>query len=85
MPSIVVHLSTRTADQVAQPIVARLCKDFDVTPNIRRAQVTEDSAFLEIDIDGALEEVQRAIAWLHTTGLSVSAQERSVGAGTRNL
>lgn len=85
MPSVTVQITTRTADQVKQPIIARLCKDFPVTPNITRAQITEDQAFVEMEIEGDLEEVQRAIAWLHTTGLSVDARQRSVGKDTRNL
>jgi hypothetical protein len=62
-----------------------LAKDFDVVTNIRRAQVTEDYGFVEVDIEGALEEVQRAVSWLHTTGLNVSAKQRSVGKDTENL
>ena len=54
-------------------------------PNIRRAQVTEDYGFVEVDIEGALEEVQRAISWLMTTGLHIHANQRSVGTDTVNL
>jgi hypothetical protein len=85
MASVTVQLTTRTADQARQPILARLCKDFPVVPNIKRAQICEDQAFVELEIEGELEEVQRAIAWLHTTGLSVDAKQRSVGKDTRNL
>lgn len=77
MPVITVQL-TATKDQVDQPILYRLGKDFHVVYNIRRAQITEDYGFVEVDIEGPLEEVQRAIAWLTTTGLRVNAQQRSV-------
>jgi ABC-type methionine transport system ATPase subunit len=79
MAVITVDVATRGADQVRTPIVHRLVKDFDVVVNIRRAQVTEDYGRLVLDIEGSLEEVQRAISWLHTTGLDVSAAQRSVG------
>jgi L-aspartate semialdehyde sulfurtransferase ferredoxin len=81
MAAIMVRVSTRTADQVGQPVIYRIGKDFDVTTNIKRAQITEDSAVAEIEISGALAEVQRAVAWLHTTGLQVDALERSVSDG----
>ncbi len=85
MAVITVQISTRTSDQVDQPIVQRLIKDFDLVANIRRAQVNEDYGFIEVDLEGSLEEVQRAISWLHTTGLHIDAKQRSVGNDTDNL
>jgi hypothetical protein len=82
MPTITVQIQTRTKDQVSEPILYRVGKDFHVVTNIRRAQVSEDSGYIEVDIEGALEEVQRAISWLKTTGLSVSARQRAVGDGS---
>ncbi len=79
MPVITVDIATRGQDQVRAPIVQRLVKDYDIVVNIRRAQVTEDYGRLVLDLEGSLEEVQRAISWLHTTGLDVSAAQRSVG------
>lgn len=79
MPIITVDIATRGSDQVKAPIVQRLVKDYDIVVNIRRAQVTEDYGRLVLDLEGSLEEVQRAISWLHTTGLDVSAAQRSVG------
>ena len=78
MAVITVQIATRTSDQAGEPILYRLAKDFDVVTNIRRAQVTDDYGFVEVDIEGSLEEVQRAISWLHTTGLHVDAKQRSV-------
>lgn len=77
MALIQVHI-TATKDQVGEPILYRLAKDFNVVTNVRRAQVEEDYAFVAVDIEGSLSEVQRAIAWLQTTGLHIDPQERSV-------
>lgn len=85
MAVITVQVNTRTSDQVKEPILYRLGKDFDVVTNIRRAQVTDDYGFAEVDIEGSLEEVQRAVSWLHTTGLNVNALQRSVGVNQDNL
>ena len=63
----------------------RLAQKFLVTPNILRAEVNEEKGFLEIEISGELEEVQRSIAWLNTTGLYIDAIQRSVGKDTVNL
>src|SRR5438132_14014578 len=73
MAAITVQISTRTPEQVREPILYRLGKEFDVVTNVRRAQVNEDFGFVEVEITGSLEEVQRAISWLMTTGLNVDA------------
>lgn len=78
MAQITVHLTARTSEQAQQPVLYRLVKDFHVVPNIRKADVGEDHAFVILDLEGAVEEVQRAIAWLHTTGLGVDPKQRSV-------
>ena len=85
MSLITVQLNTRTSEQVGKPTICQVAKDFSVTTNIRRAQVNEDYGFVEMDIEGDLEEVQRAVSWLHTTGYNVSAVQRSVGKDTVNL
>ena len=85
MAVITVQLTTRTNSQVNEPLLYKVGHDYEVVTNIRRAQVSDDYGFVEVDIEGSLEEVQRAVAWLHTTGLQVSAVQRSVGKDTDNL
>lgn len=78
MAVITVKITTRTAEQVQEPLLYRIGKDYNVVTNLRRAQVTDDYGCVEVDIDGALEEVQRAISWLHTTGYQIDTKDRSV-------
>jgi len=82
MPIVRVRIATRTADQADQPILYRLGKDFHVVTNLRKASLSEEGGYVEVDLEGPIEEVHRAIAWLHTTGLDVSALDRSVGDGS---
>lgn len=81
MPVISVRVATRSASQASQPVLYRLATEFRVAPNLRRAALSEEGGYVEIDLEGSLDEVQRAIAWLHTTGLSIDAQQRSVSDG----
>jgi molybdopterin converting factor small subunit len=76
---VIVNLSATEA-QVGEPWIWRLSRDFNVRVNILKANVDEDFGWVQISLEGPLEEVQRAIAWLHTTGLAVEPLERSVGA-----
>jgi hypothetical protein len=77
--TIYVRLTTVTADQGRIPALYRIGKDMGVVVNIRRAEFDEEEGgSLEIDISGILFDVQRSIAYLHTTGLHVNPRQRSV-------
>lgn len=78
MTHVDINLTGRK-EQVAQPWICRLCKDFDVTVNIVKASIEPDFGWMQIQLEGRVEEIQRATAWLMTTGLHVDALQRSVG------
>jgi hypothetical protein len=65
---------------VDQPWIGRLARDFDMTVNIKKASVDADYGWVHLELDGPAEEIQRATAWLMTTGLNVEAHQRAVGA-----
>lgn len=77
--TIDVKLSTNNPGQYDVPILFRLGKDFDIVVDIERAAFdAEDGGFIEVALSGPLGEIQRAIAYLHTTGLHVFPLQRSV-------
>jgi L-aspartate semialdehyde sulfurtransferase ferredoxin len=77
--SINVRVSTAFPAQASAPVLARASRDYRVIININFASVDEeDGGTLDLTISGALLEVQRCIAYLHTTGLHVSPRQRSV-------
>lgn len=67
-------------EQVGEPWIWRLSRDFNVRVTIQKANVDEDFGWMQISLEGPIEEVQRATAWLHTTGMHVDPLQRSVGA-----
>ena len=71
---------TAGREQVQEPWIWRLGRDFNVKVNIRKANVDADFGWVQLELDGSVEEIQRATAWLMTTGLSVEALQRAVGA-----
>jgi len=79
MTVIKVNLSAGK-ESVGEPWINRLCRDFNVIVNIVRANVDIDCGFIQVELSGATEDVQRATTWLMTTGLHVEAEQRSVGA-----
>lgn len=79
MPSIDVNITAGKA-QVQEAWIWRLSRDFNVKVNIKKANVDLDYGWIQLEFEGDVEEIQRATAWLMTTGLHVEAQQRAVGA-----
>jgi L-aspartate semialdehyde sulfurtransferase ferredoxin len=80
MAAISVDLNlTARREQVQESIISRLCKGFSVDVNIVKASVEPDFGWMHLVLTGPAEEIQRATAWLMTTGIHVEAEQRSVG------
>lgn len=69
---------TAGKDQAGLPLIWRLCRDFNVKVNIKRASIDESAGWACIELEGPVEETQRATAWLMTTGAHVEASKRAV-------
>jgi ABC-type methionine transport system ATPase subunit len=56
---------------IREPVIARLVREFDVLPNIRRASVEEHVGWIICELGGEDDSVERAIDWLHQLGIEV--------------
>jgi ABC-type methionine transport system ATPase subunit len=56
---------------VREPVVARLVRQFDVVPNIRRAEVTADSGWMLCEVEGDAGALVAALDWLREKGVAV--------------
>ena len=56
---------------IKQPIIGRLAREFDVLPNIRRANVEESVGWMICELGGDDDAVARAITWLEELGVQV--------------
>lgn len=79
MASVDINLSAGK-EHVKEAWIWRLCRDFNVKVNIKKANVDADFGWVQLELEGPVEEIQLATAWLMTTGLHVEAQQRAVGA-----
>ncbi len=61
-----------------EPIICSLCKSFDIVVNIKMAKVTQDSAILNIEIDGEIEQIDKAIKFLQEKGVDVQPIEGQI-------
>jgi ABC-type methionine transport system ATPase subunit len=79
MTEIDVNITAR-GEAVNQPWLWHIAFDFGVKFTILKANIDADFGWTQVRLEGKLEDVQRAIAWLMTTGLNVETLQRAVGA-----
>ncbi|HEY3842708.1 MAG TPA: NIL domain-containing protein [Acidimicrobiales bacterium] len=57
--------------EVRRAVLATLVRQFDVEPNIRRADVEEHRGWIICEIDGEALQIDAALEWLRQQGISV--------------
>ncbi len=60
---------------IDEPVIYRLVKEFEVVPNIRRANVEERFAWVILELDGSEEALTSAVGWLEGRGVQVARLE----------
>jgi len=56
---------------ITLPIIYELGKEFNVVTNIRRADVTQDQGWVVLELEGDMEEIERALDWVAAKGVRV--------------
>jgi ABC-type methionine transport system ATPase subunit len=56
---------------IKQPVMARLVRDFDVTPNIRQAKIEATVGWIVCELGGERARIDEAVKWLRETGVEV--------------
>lgn len=79
MAEVDINLTARS-ETVNKPWLWQLGRDFNVKVTLVKASVDTDFGWVQVKLEGPVEEIQRATAWLMTTGLHVDALQRSVKA-----
>ncbi len=60
-------------ERLAEPVVTRLVTDFDLEPNLLRADVDAKSGgWMVVGLTGPTERVDKALDWLRAQGLVVT-------------
>jgi hypothetical protein len=63
---------------VKEPIIYLLVKKFDLIPNIRGANVSNDMGLIALELEGAQEAIDAAVIWLRQQGITVEPIEKNV-------
>ena len=56
---------------VKEPLIYLLVKKFDLIPNIRGANVSEEMGLLAVELEGPQETIDNAVAWMRAQGVTV--------------
>ena len=56
---------------IREPILFNLGLQFKVTPNIRRADISENKGWVVLELEGEEKDVEEGIAWVISKGVRV--------------
>ena len=56
---------------VRTPVLAHLVREFNVDPDIRRADITDSVGWIVCELDGHADRIDAAVAWLRSEGIGV--------------
>jgi ABC-type methionine transport system ATPase subunit len=66
---------------IEEPVVCEVAKKFDVCFSIRRANVEAHAGWMDLQLDGPEEEIERSIKYLQERGVRVDPIEGDIVAG----
>jgi ABC-type methionine transport system ATPase subunit len=65
-------------EKIKEPLLSKVCKNFNIDINIRKANVQEKIGWLELEFIGNDEEIEKAINFLVENGIEVQPIEGQV-------
>jgi ABC-type methionine transport system ATPase subunit len=77
MASLKVHI-TFPEEKIKEPVIYQIGKEYNVITNIRKADVTEKTGWVDLELIGEPKEVERAVAGLKKKGVKVDLIERNI-------
>jgi hypothetical protein len=56
---------------ITLPIIYEIGKNYPIVTNVRRADVTEDRGWVVLELDGPIEDIEKALEWVASKGVRV--------------
>jgi len=56
---------------VVRPIIYELGRDFDIIPNIRRADIRDYEGWVILELEGTGFEIEKGLLWIDSIGIRV--------------
>ena len=77
MASLKVHI-TFPEEKIKEPIIYQIGQKYQVITNVRRADVTEKTGWVDLELTGDPKEIERAVEALKKMGVKVDPIERNI-------
>lgn len=77
MASMKVHI-TFPEEKIKDPVIYQIGKEYNVITNIRKADVTEKTGWVDLELTGDPKEIERAVEGLKKKGVIVDPIERNI-------
>ncbi len=58
-------------ERVREPIIYTLSQQYNVITNIRRADISEDSGWVVLELEGEESDIEQGISWVTSKGVRV--------------
>jgi ABC-type methionine transport system ATPase subunit len=65
-------------DKITEPVIYQIGREYNLTTNIRRADVTEKTGWVDLELTGEPEEIERGIEGLKSKGVRVDPIEKNI-------
>jgi hypothetical protein len=63
---------------VREPLIYLMSRKFDMVFNVRGASVNEEIGIIALELDGAPDVIEAAVAWFREQGVTVEPIEKNV-------
>ena len=77
MASMKIHI-TFPENKIREPIIYQIGQDYQLVTNIRRADVTEKTGWVDLELSGDPKEIERAVQGLKKKGVIVDPIEKNI-------
>jgi len=65
-------------DKITEPVIYQIGRDYKLITNIRRADVTEKTGWVDLELTGEPDEIERGIEGLKNKGVRVDPIEKNI-------
>jgi ABC-type methionine transport system ATPase subunit len=77
MASLKFHI-TFPENKIKEPVIYQIGQKYQVITNIRKADVTEKTGWMDLELTGDPKEIERAVEGLKKMGVKVDPIERNI-------
>ena len=62
---------TFVQELIKEPIIWKMAKEYDVVTNIRRADVSDVTGWVILELEGSDDEIERSLEWVEQQGVRI--------------